>query len=99
MPNGVKHKLLLAASEVVGFAKTGGLADVAGALPRTLSRRGHQCAIILPLYNFAQHGKVPGITPEHALSLPLGHRAVPGVLLRATLPDPEVSVYLVWQAQ
>ena len=42
--------VLVAASEVVGFAKTGGLADVAGALPRALARRGHRCTIFLPLY-------------------------------------------------
>ena len=35
-------RVLLAASEVVGFAKTGGLADVAGALPPALARRGCQ---------------------------------------------------------
>ena len=33
-------RILLAASEMVGFAKTGGLADVVGALPEALSRRG-----------------------------------------------------------
>ncbi len=38
-------RVLFAGSEVVGFAKTGGLADVIGALPRALARRGHQTAI------------------------------------------------------
>ena len=33
-------KILMAASEVVGFAKTGGLADVAGSLPRRWRRVG-----------------------------------------------------------
>ena len=32
--------VLLASSEVVGFAKTGGLADVSGYLPRARERRG-----------------------------------------------------------
>src|SRR6266545_5934206 len=58
-------KLLLAASEVVGFAKTGGLADVAGSLPRTLARRGHDCAVLMPLYRGARLGRVPVTPTEH----------------------------------
>lgn len=42
--------ILLAASEVAPFAKTGGLADVAGALPRELHRMGHDVRIFMPLY-------------------------------------------------
>ncbi len=38
------------ASEVVPFAKTGGLADVSGALPEALAERGHQVSVILPWY-------------------------------------------------
>jgi len=43
-------KVALLASEVVPFAKTGGLADVAGALPKTLSRLGLDVEVLLPLY-------------------------------------------------
>jgi starch synthase len=43
-------KVALLASEVVPFAKTGGLADVAGALPKFLSRQGAQVRVFLPLY-------------------------------------------------
>lgn len=42
--------ILFASSEVFPFAKTGGLADVMGALPEALSKRGHRCSIILPYY-------------------------------------------------
>ena len=41
-------KVLIASSEVVGFAKTGGLADVAGSLPVALAARGHQVAVVMP---------------------------------------------------
>ncbi len=43
--------ILLAASEVVPYAKTGGLADVAGALPKALARLGHQVRVVMPRYN------------------------------------------------
>jgi starch synthase len=40
----------MAASECVPFAKTGGLADVVGALPRELVKLGHEVTVYLPLY-------------------------------------------------
>jgi starch synthase len=43
-------KVAVLASEVVPFAKTGGLADVAGALPKFLSRQGAEVKVFLPLY-------------------------------------------------
>ena len=43
--------ILLAASEVVPYAKTGGLADVAAALPKALSRLGHSVRVVMPRYN------------------------------------------------
>ncbi|HVJ05971.1 MAG TPA: glycogen synthase GlgA [Candidatus Saccharimonadales bacterium] len=42
--------VLFAASECVPFSKTGGLADVAGALPRAVAELGHQVTVYLPLY-------------------------------------------------
>jgi len=42
--------VLFAASEAVPYAKTGGLADVAGALPEALAKRGHRVTRVMPLY-------------------------------------------------
>ncbi len=92
-------KVVLAAPEVVGFAKTGGLADVAGSLPRALARRGHDCAVILPLYRCARTGAVPVTPTEHRFTVPVGERRVEGRLWRATLPDSTVPAYLVEQAE
>ncbi|HEY1768384.1 MAG TPA: glycogen synthase GlgA [Terracidiphilus sp.] len=42
--------IVFAASECVPFAKTGGLADVVGALPREIVKLGHEVTVYLPLY-------------------------------------------------
>ncbi len=42
--------VLFAASECVPYSKTGGLADVVGALPRAVAELGHQVTVYLPLY-------------------------------------------------
>jgi starch synthase len=43
-------QIVFAASECVPFSKTGGLADVVGALPQALVAAGHQVSVYLPLY-------------------------------------------------
>jgi len=43
-------RILMVASEAVPFAKTGGLADVVGALPRALARLGHRVDVVMPRY-------------------------------------------------
>ena len=43
-------KILMLASECVPFAKTGGLADVVGSLPRALAELGDEVAVVLPRY-------------------------------------------------
>ncbi len=45
-------RILFIASEVAPFSKTGGLGDVAGALPSALAERGHELAVVTPRYGF-----------------------------------------------
>ena len=43
-------RILLASSEVHPYSKTGGLADMIGALGKAFARAGHQVGIVTPLY-------------------------------------------------
>lgn len=44
------QRIVLLASEAAPFCKTGGLGDVAGALPHALARAGNEVHVVLPLY-------------------------------------------------
>ena len=44
-------KVLYIASEALPFIASGGLADVAGSLPKTLAKKGVECRVVLPLYS------------------------------------------------
>ena len=46
-----KLKVWFASSEVAPFAKTGGLADVAGSLPKALKKQGVDVRVVLPKYS------------------------------------------------
>lgn len=43
-------KILFVASEAAPFIRSGGLGDVAGALPKAFNQAGHDCRVIIPFY-------------------------------------------------
>jgi starch synthase len=91
--------ILLATSEAVPFAKTGGLADVCGALPIELARLGHQAAVILPAYRQVRYCGMPIEPLGIDFIVPVGSKMVTGHLSRSYLPGGAVPVYLVVQDQ
>ncbi|REJ69470.1 MAG: glycogen synthase GlgA [Planctomycetota bacterium] len=91
--------VLIATSEAVPFAKTGGLADVCGALPIELARLGQEAALIMPAYRgVAERFTLPQPL-DVELRVPIGNKWVAGQLLRTTLPESDVPVYLVRQGE
>jgi len=88
-------KVLLASSEAVPFAKTGGLADVAGALPIALAGRGVDVSIVLPYYSKTFPAHLDAGDEITAIRVPTLERAEDGAIRRTTLPGSNVPVYLV----
>ena len=87
--------VLFVSSEVAPFAKTGGLGDVAAALPRALGARGHDVRIVMPMYARVQ---APGRTFDLVIReavLVLGGTRVAFSVHEAKLPDSQVPVYFV----
>jgi len=62
-------RIAFAASEGVPFSKTGGLADVVGALPKALAASGHEVQVLLPRYRMTKPGRT--LPESKSLTLPL----------------------------
>ena len=69
-------KILFVSPEVVPFAKTGGLADVAGSLPKALKGLGCDVRLMMPLYREVRQGKFPVRKVLEDLPIPLGSRQI-----------------------
>jgi len=89
--------IVFASSEVAPFAKTGGLADVCGALPVDLHRAGHNVAVITPAYRQVKASGLPIEPLGVKFDIPIGNKIVRGRLLRGTLPGSDVPVFFVDQ--
>ena len=87
--------IIIASSEIVPFAKTGGLADVCGALPQQLDQLGHQVTVMMPGYRSVAYGDFDVQKTGIELEIPVGGQLVPGQLLVTTIPESNVKVYLV----
>jgi starch synthase len=67
--------ILFVTSEVYPFAKTGGLADVSGALPKAIKDLGHEIRIMMPRYRFIGERKfrLHDIIRLHEIPIPVGN--------------------------
>jgi len=87
-------RVVMAASEAVPFAKTGGLADVLGSLPIALADLGVETSIILPNYGFIEHLRHAIEPTAITLEVPVSAWMVPAQVFRATLKG-SVTIYLI----
>ena len=89
-------RVLLVASEASPFANTGGLGDVAGALPRALRALGHDVRILMPRYRGVERHAAAIRTVIPRLEVPVGDRVVESALL-GTETSGGVPVYFLQQ--
>ncbi len=80
-------------SEVTPFAKTGGLADVSGALPVALKRLGMETSLFMPYYREVDSSGVVIEPTGLSIKVPIGDRVVEGKIFTSSMEN--VTVYLL----
>lgn len=90
-------RICFVASEVAPLAKTGGLADVAGALTKYLHAAGHDVRLFMPLHRQIAHSALQHWPVDFLQDLPLklGAHELRYSVRVATLPGSEAQVYLI----
>jgi starch synthase len=89
-------KILLASSEVHPYSKTGGLADMVGALGKALARAGHAVRIVTPLYRGVRE-RFPQIKREDwQFDLPMATRRVRAEMFSLKV-EKGLTVYFIHQ--
>src|SRR6266542_3412263 len=91
-------RILLVASEASPFAKTGGLGDVAAALPRALHALAHDARIMSPPYRGVEAHAAGLRTVVERVPVPLGDHVIEG-MLQETVTSAGVPVYFLAQDQ
>ena len=90
-------RICFVASEITPFAKTGGLADVSGALGKYLSNQGHDIRLIMPLYSAMDITKFEILPVKSAQNLKLwfGDIEVSYSIYSGKLPQSKAIVYFI----
>jgi starch synthase len=90
-------RICFVASEVAPLAKTGGLADVAGALPRYSKRSGNDVRVFMPFHSLMKRAVTDATPVDTAqdVELALGVHRYRFSLLESRLPGSDVPLYLI----
>jgi len=91
-------RILLISSEVEPFAKTGGLADVAGALPKALAGLGHDVRVLMPKYRGVERhaGSLTPVIPR--VQVPIADRRAEGAWIEGRM-GAGIPIYFLAQDQ
>ena len=90
-------KIVFLSTEAVPFAKTGGLGDVCGSLPTTLSQAGHQVSLIMPAFRAIRESGMQIQSTDISIAVSVVGRIVSARLLRSKLPGSDVDVFFIDQ--
>ena len=92
-----KYKIAYVASEVVPFAKTGGLADVAGSLPKFLSQSGTDVKVFMPKYSLIDTDKYKLIPVNFigGMKVRVSGTAHTAKVYKSTLRNSDVEIYFI----
>jgi starch synthase len=96
-----KFKIFFVSPEVSPFAKTGGLAEVSGALPKVLKERGHDVRMMMPNYRAVNERKftLRDVIRLKDMAVPVGEQNVKANGKSSFLPDSKVQIYLLYHKQ
>ncbi|MEW6535655.1 MAG: glycogen synthase GlgA [Candidatus Auribacterota bacterium] len=89
-----KIRITIAASECFPFSKTGGLADVVGALPKELEKIGCEVCVFTPLYQCVKNGKFDLQDLGKEITIVISDRLVKGTIYKSTIGN-NVAVYFI----
>lgn len=88
-------RILFAASEAVPFCKTGGLADVVGALSKVLHQHGHDVRLVLPRYQDIDQTKYRLLPMMPEVKVQYKGLPMVGSVVRCSYPGTQMPVYFI----
>jgi len=87
-----KSRILMVTSETVPLAKSGGLADMVGALSKELATQGQDVRIVLPRYYSISRENTENLG---SISVTMGHGEEWCQILKTELPGTSIPIYLI----